>query len=201
MDLPAYLVKPLLALAWAVLLGGPVAGYFIFRRLRRSRDAVLLVLLVTALIPALGVSGVSTASQTLNLAFLFTAYAGYCCLAPFSLALTARALRITAALLAYLPIAAAYVFATIGALATAFLLAQSYPTSRHDMRPGLACEIHEWGVPGATGAGYDVNLYRYWPPLPWVRLRAYSAIVTVTPGIAMAWPGCTEVLQQYDHRR
>jgi hypothetical protein len=200
MDLPKFLLDPLLALAWLILLGAPVAGFWLRQRWHPSRDAILLVLMFTALIPALVLSGISTASQTLNLTFAFMAYAGYCVLAPYSLAIPGRVMRITVTFAAYLPIAAVYLFATIGALASLFLLAQSYPTSRQTMRPGLVCEIHEWGVPGATRAGYDVNLYRTWALAPWVRLQAYSAIVTVPPGAVGPWPGCAEILQKYDHR-
>lgn len=200
MDLPGYLIKPLLALAWLILLGAPIAGYLLRKRWRPGLDAVLLVLMFTALVPALAVSGIATASHTLNLAFLFAAYAGYGLLAAYSLAIPPLVWRITAMILAYLPIACAYVMATIGALATAFLLAQSYPTSRHAMRPGLTCDTANWGIAGATAAGYEVNLYRYWAPLPWVRRLVYSVSVTVIPDAPGPFPGCIEVLQQYDHR-
>lgn len=200
MDLPGYLIKPLLALAWLILLGAPIAGVLLRKLWRPGRDALLLVLMFTALVPALAVSGITTTSHTLNLAFLFAAYAGYGLLAAYSLAIPRRALRIPVIFLAYLPVAGTYVMATVGALATVFLLAQSYPTSRHTMRPGLACETANWGMAGATDAGYEVNLYRYWAPLPWVRRLVYSVSVTVVQDAPGPWPGCAEVLQQYDHR-
>jgi hypothetical protein len=185
----------LLALPWLVLMLAPVAGY-IARRRRSPRQLVPGVLFISTLIPALALSGVSTSSQTLNLLLCLAAYAGYCILAAYSFAPARLALRIPLVVLAYLPIAAMTIFATIGILALAFLLAQTYPSARQQLRPGLVCETTQWGLPG----GYELKLYRSLPAFPWVRRLVYDTSIDQTRPPAGPWPDCASAVQQYDHK-
>ncbi len=99
-------------------------------------------------------------------------------------------------MIAYVPILGGYVLGTIGALALPFLTADRFaaPIHAEQIRPGLLCEITEWGA--AFDGGYTVHLYRFWPIAPILRRQVASVSVTETGENGVTNTICKDIATQ-----
>lgn len=195
-------LNPTFSIAWFCLLGAPPVAIATFFAIRRCwPNAVTRTLIVCSLLLGvvvgfafLGVSSISTATNTICLA---VAYFSYCFLAISTWRLRPRILRIPALVVAALPIAVGYMLGTVGILALMFIVGDYTrpPFQATEMAPDLQCRVTSWGM-AASDTGYTVHLYKRWPAMPFLEREIGHIVINEThplPGLESA--SCDDALK------
>jgi hypothetical protein len=175
-----------LGIAWLTLLGAPLLGGMIvwisksqnpeaLRRLCWASLAMITVVILATIV------GIRTWSAEINLIFWAAAYLSFSILASSTWTLTNKLIRFPLGIAAYLAFVPGYLLGTVGLLGLVFILGDylSPPQIEEQLRPGLACEVTNWGI-AISDSGYEVSLYRYWSWFPILRLKVASTVINQT---------------------
>jgi hypothetical protein len=120
-------------------------------------------------------TGLETSSPLLNLLFpaaaLVASFVAYCILATAAWSIRPRIVGIAAGMVAWAPLIVLIRWFPIVWLLGGLLIIDDLraPLFTAQIRPGVSCEVREWGY--FTTGFHDVALYRYVPGFPFVRLE------------------------------
>jgi hypothetical protein len=176
-------MEPGFVIVWVALIGGSAIGaylvHIVHKRSSKSFNRLCWISasFITFVFGAAAI-GLQTSSSLANMLFWVAAYLAYAILAAALWKLKPKALRISLGILTQLVFVPGYILGTIGLFGLMLILADYLSPEQQirKMRPGLDCQQVGWGN-AMSDSGYHVNLYRYWEPLPILRLKIASATV------------------------